>query len=419
MKKIKYLIFILLMVVANTAYVKAFEKDNSGCIISYDMFRDKPVLIDSENYYFLKCNKDNLQEKLNNNEIMASDLNLDKNDLTKFSKKLYDMIYETLDEYFSLYIGDFTGDFSDDDELTVLNVMINPGKSNKDFSVVINSANTNADGFTSSDPKYSISKMQLNVVDGEYLEYDKDKTSNSKYAYQIQYAFFRNILNRVTNEHFEIDSNICSQDYSNEDNFYEKNGFYLTNDDSSDQYYFKINLNKITVNTTTDIYRYCKYINNLPLSIDSKSKYSCDYYECSFFLDNKEFHMAFDKDTKEIYLEKKEGTLDIFDLTDKAAINMLVKNYQEVNNLPDSFYEAYLNAYSAGFTLKDNRMGFSDNNKIFKIKILDEVIIPSIKKEDNNVISMPWIITILACALIIFSSIIYILKKVQKNKEEK
>ena len=64
-------------------------------------------------------------------------------------------------------------------------------------------------------------------------------------------------------------------------------------------------------------------------------------------------------------------------------------------------------------------MGISDNNKIFKIKILDEVIIPSIKKEGNNVISMPWIITILACALIIFASIIYILKKVQKNKEEK
>ena len=412
MKKIKYLIFILLMVVANTAYVKAFEKDNSGCIISYDMFRDKPVLIDSENYYFLKCNKDNLQEKLNNNEIMASDLNLDKNDLTKFSKKLYDMIYETLDNYFSLYSGD-------DELINVLNVMINPGKSNKDFSVVINFANTNDEGFTSPDPKYSISKMQLNVVDGEYLEYDKDKTSNSKYAYQIQYAFFRNILNRVSNEYFEIDSNVCSQDYSNEDNSYEKNGFYLTNDDSSDQYYFKINLNKITVNTTTDIYRYCKYINNLPLSIDSKSKYSCDYYECSFFLDNKEFHMAFDKDTKEIYLEKEEGTLDIFDLTDKAAINMLVKNYQEVNNLPDSFYEAYLNAYSAGFTLKDNRMGFSDNNKIFKIKILDEVIIPSIKKEDNNINSMSEVIIIGACVLILFTSILFILKKSKENKEEK
>ena len=412
MKKIKYLIFILLMVVANTAYVKAFEKDNSGCIISYDMFRDKPVLIDSENYYFLKCNKDNLQEKLNNNEIMASDLNLDKNDLTKFSKKLYDMIYETLDNYFSLYSGD-------DELINVLNVMINPGKSNKDFSVVINFANTNDEGFTSPDPKYSISKMQLNVVDGEYLEYDKDKTSNSKYAYQIQYAFFRNILNRVSNEYFEIDSNVCSQDYSNEDNSYEKNGFYLTNDDSSDQYYFKINLNKITVNTTTDIYRYCKYINNLPLSIDSKSKYSCDYYECSFFLDNKEFHMAFDKDTKEIYLEKEEGTLDIFDLTDKAAINMLVKNYQEVNNLPDSFYEAYLNAYSAGFTLKDNRMGFSDNNKIFKIKILDEVIIPSIKKEDKNINSMSEVIIIGACVLILFTSILFILKKSKENKEEK
>lgn len=409
MKKIKYLIFILLMVVANTAYVKAFEKDNS---ISYDMFRDKPVLIDSENYYFLKCNKDNLQEKLNNNEIMASDLNLDKNDLTKFSKKLYDMIYETLDNYFSLYSGD-------DELINVLNVMINPGKSNKDFSVVINFANTNDEGFTSPDPKYSISKMQLNVVDGEYLEYDKDKTSNSKYAYQIQYAFFRNILNRVSNEYFEIDSNVCSQDYSNEDNSYEKNGFYLTNDDSSDQYYFKINLNKITVNTTTDIYRYCKYINNLPLSIDSKSKYSCDYYECSFFLDNKEFHMTFDKDTKEIYLEKEEGTLDIFDLTDKAAINMLVKNYQEVNNLPDSFYEAYLNAYSAGFTLKDNRMGFSDNNKIFKIKILDEVIIPSIKKEDNNINSMSEVIIIGACVLILFTSILFILKKSKENKEEK
>lgn len=412
MKKIKYLIFILLMVVANTVYVKAFEKDNSGCIISYDMFRDKPILIDSENYYFLKCNKDNLQEKLNNNEIMASDLNLDKNDLTKFSKKLYDMIYETLDNYFSLYSGD-------DELINVLNVMINPGKSNKDFSVVINFANTNDEGFTSPDPKYSISKMQLNVVDGEYLEYDKDKTSNSKYAYQIQYAFFRNILNRVTNEYFEIDSNVCSQDYSNEDNSYEKNGFYLTNDDSSDQYYFKINLNKITVNTTTDIYRYCKYINNLPLSIDSKSKYSCNYYECSFFLDNKEFHMAFDKDTKEIYLEKKEGTLDIFDLTDKAAINMLVKNYQEVNNLPDSFYEAYLNAYSAGFTLKDNRMGLSDNNKIFKIKILDEVIIPSIKKKDNNINSMSEVIIIGACVLILFTSILFILKKSKENKEEK
>lgn len=412
MKKIKYLIFILLMVVANTAYVKAFEKDNSGCIISYDMFRDKPVLIDSENYYFLKCNKDNLQEKLNNNEIMASDLNLDKNDLTKFSKKLYDMIYETLDNYFSLYSGD-------DELINVLNVMINPGKSNKDFSVVINFANTNDEGFTSPDPKYSISKMQLNVVDGEYLEYDKDKTSNNKYAYQIQYAFFRNILNRVTNEYFEEDYPICSQAYSNEDNSYEKNGFYLTNDDSSDQYYFKINLNKITVNTATDIYRYCKYINNLPLSIDSKSKYSCDYYECSFFLDNKEFHMAFDKDTKEIYLEKKEGTLDIFDLTDKAAINMLVKNYQEVNNLPDSFYEAYLNAYSAGFTLKDNRMGLSDNNKIFKIKILDEVIIPSIKKKDNNINSMSEVIIIGACVLILFTSILFILKKSKENKEEK
>lgn len=412
MKKIKYLIFILLMVVANTAYVKAYEKDNSGCIISYDMFRDKPVLIDSENYYFLKCNKDNLQEKLNINEIMASDLNLDKNDLTKFSKKLYDMIYETLDNYFSLYSGD-------DELINVLNVMINPGKSNKDFSVVINFANTNDEGFTSPDPKYSISKMQLNVVDGEYLEYDKDKTSNSKYAYQIQYAFFLNILNRVTNEYFEEDYPICSQAYSNEDNSYEKNGFYLTNDDSSDQYYFKINLNKITVNTATDIYRYCKYINNLPLSIDSKSKYSCDYYECSFFLDNKEFHMAFDKDTKEIYLEKKEGTLDIFDLTDKAAINMLVKNYQEVNNLPDSFYEAYLNAYSAGFTLKDNRMGLSDNNKIFKIKILDEVIIPSIKKKDNNINSMLEVIIIGACVLILFTSILFILKKSKENKEEK